>query len=112
MSTNTVSQCQTLVDVLLRCDVCRSEEDARLAILPALISCGILYHWPDGYEPPNHEPEKTPKWGATEVWLNWPPRRTLAATEVAVPSGVGRAAKNLRKADSGSGKAGSGHFLS
>jgi hypothetical protein len=39
-----------LVDVLKKHGVCRSEEEARLASVPALISGGVLTKFPEGFK--------------------------------------------------------------
>jgi hypothetical protein len=47
MGSNQIDACKTLVDILLRHEVCRSSEERRAVIVPALIHRGILTSAPD-----------------------------------------------------------------
>jgi hypothetical protein len=69
---NPDTSCRTLVGILIKYGVCRSEAEGRLAIVPALINCGILFHWPSGYKTPPISKSDNPKYDAKRVYFNWP----------------------------------------
>lgn len=77
--------CNTLVDILMKHEVCRSQGEARLAIVPSLVARGILFRWPAGYNPPppNTPPseDNTVKWNNREVFFEWPRRASRPWSE-------------------------------
>ncbi|KAI8632861.1 hypothetical protein F5Y19DRAFT_332212 [Xylariaceae sp. FL1651] len=79
--------CKTLSDVLVKYGVCKSEADARGAMIPALIAGGVLFRWPVDYarythlrgsalDPRHGFPQPGDTQNENNIFLAWPPRVT------------------------------------
>lgn len=72
------TKCDMLVSTLVRFSVYLSVEEGRIAVVPALISRGLLFHWPLGYKAEKGDDEDPlddkNTWDDDEVCLHSPPR--------------------------------------
>ncbi|KAK8089996.1 hypothetical protein PG997_004957 [Apiospora hydei] len=75
-----LTECDTLVNILVEHGVCPTVGDARVAVVPALVSRGMLFYWPREYRAETGD-DQSP-WDDREVWLNSPLRAFLTGSQL------------------------------